>query len=60
LHSFIEAPSRFHAESRMPAFAPPALSHQEIEELAQYIASLRGRDNAEPHFYDTFPPPPRP
>jgi ubiquinol-cytochrome c reductase cytochrome b subunit len=60
LHSFIEAPGRFHAESRMPAFAPPALSHQEIEELAQYMSSLRGRANAEPHFYDTFPPPPSP
>jgi quinol-cytochrome oxidoreductase complex cytochrome b subunit len=60
LHSFLEAPSRFHAESRMPAFAPPALSHQEIEELAQYLAALRGRGNAEPHFYDTFPSPPHP
>jgi mono/diheme cytochrome c family protein len=57
LHSFIEAPGRFHAESRMPAFGPPALSHQEIEELAQYLASLRGRGNGEPHFYDTFPAP---
>lgn len=60
LHSFLEAPSRFHTESRMPAFAPPALSHQEIEELAQYLAALRGRSNAEPHFYDTFPSPPHP
>ncbi len=60
LHSFLEAPSRFHAESRMPAFGPPALSHQEIEELAQYLSALRGRGEAEPHFYDTFPAPPRP
>jgi len=60
LHSFIEMPSRFHSESRMPAFGPPALSHQEIEELAQYMSALRGRSNAEPQFYDTFPSPPRP
>jgi len=60
LHSFIEMPSRFYAESHMPAYGPPTLSHQEIEELAQYMSALRGRTNAEPHFYDTFPPPPRP
>ncbi len=60
LHSFIEAPGRFHAESRMPAFAPPALSHQEIEELAQYLSSLHERGGTEPHFYDTFPAPRRP
>lgn len=57
LHSFLESPSRFHAQSRMPAYGPPALSHQEIEELAQYLASLRGRGDVEPQFYDTFPPP---
>ncbi|HTP26925.1 MAG TPA: c-type cytochrome, partial [Anaeromyxobacteraceae bacterium] len=57
LHSFLEAPSRFHHDSRMPAYGPPALSHQEIEELAQYLASLRGRGEVEPHFYDTFPAP---
>ena len=60
LHSFLESPSRFHAESRMPAFGPPALTHQEIEELAQYLSSLRGREEAPPQFYDTFPPPHRP
>jgi mono/diheme cytochrome c family protein len=62
LHSFMESPSRFHAESRMPAYGPPALSHQEIEELAQYLSSLRGRGGADiaPQFYDTFPPPQRP
>ena len=57
LHSFLESPSRFHAESRMPAFGPPALSHQEIEELAQYLSSLRGRSAEQPQYYDTFPPP---
>ncbi len=62
LHSFLEAPSRFHEASRMPAYGPPALSHQEIEELAQYLSSLRGREGAgvPPQFYDTFPPPRRP
>jgi ubiquinol-cytochrome c reductase cytochrome b subunit len=60
LHSFMEAPSRFHAESRMPAYGPPALTHQEIEELAQYLSSLRGHGNAQPQYYDTFPPPPQP
>jgi ubiquinol-cytochrome c reductase cytochrome b subunit len=60
MHSFLEAPSRFHPESRMPAYGPPALTHQEIEELAQYLATLRGKANAEPHYYDTFPPPPTP
>jgi mono/diheme cytochrome c family protein len=61
MHSFIESPGRFHQESRMPAYGPPALSHQEIEELAQYLATLRGRAAAPPaQFYDTFPPPRRP
>src|SRR5512147_1987056 len=60
LHSFMEAPSRFHAESRMPAFAPPALTHQEIEELSQYLSSLRGRGDVAPQYYDTFPPPRQP
>jgi mono/diheme cytochrome c family protein len=56
----MEAPARFHAESRMPAYGPPALSHQEIEELAQYLTSQRGRGNQAPQFYDTFPPPRQP
>ena len=62
LHSFLESPSRFHAESRMPSYGPPALTHQEIEELAQYLSSRRGRGGATvaPQFYDTFPPPRRP
>ncbi len=62
MHSFMELPSRFHAESRMPAYGPPAMTHQEIEELAQYLATLRGRagPEAKPEFYDTFPEPPAP
>lgn len=60
LHSFLESPSRFHAESRMPAFGPPALTHQEIEELAQYLSSLRGKGDVPPQYYDTFPPPRQP
>jgi mono/diheme cytochrome c family protein len=60
LHSFMEQPGRFHEESRMPAYGPPALSHQEIEELAQYLTTLRGHGDQTPQFYDTFPPPRRP
>jgi ubiquinol-cytochrome c reductase cytochrome b subunit len=60
MHSFMETPARFHEESRMPAYGPPAMTHQEIEELAQYLATLRGRGGVEPQFYDTFPPPRRP
>jgi mono/diheme cytochrome c family protein len=56
----MESPARFHEDSRMPAYAPPALSHQEIEELAQYLATLRGRGDQKAEFYDTFPPPRRP
>jgi quinol-cytochrome oxidoreductase complex cytochrome b subunit len=57
LHSFIEEPRRFHPDSKMPAFGPPTLSHQEIEELAQYLSSLRGPNWAtqQPEFRDTFP-----
>ena len=44
IHSFIESPSRFHPQSRMPSYGPPALTHQEIEELAQYLSTLRGRE----------------
>ena len=59
MHSFIEDPVRFHRDSKMPAFGPPTLSHQEIEELAQYLASLRGPGgaNRQPEFRDTFPEP---
>ena len=57
MHSFIESPARFHTDTRMPAFGPPALSHQEIEEIAQYLASLRAgaAPEIQPQFHDTFP-----
>jgi ubiquinol-cytochrome c reductase cytochrome b subunit len=59
LHSYIEDPVRFHPDSKMPAYGPPTLSHQEIEELARYLASLRGLPalNKQPEFRDTFPEP---
>jgi ubiquinol-cytochrome c reductase cytochrome b subunit len=59
MHSYIEDPVRFHPDSKMPAYGPPTLSHQEIEELARYLASLRGRSalNKQPEFRDTFPEP---
>lgn len=62
LHSFLEDPTRFHPDSKMPAFGPPTLSHQEIEELARYLSSLRGPDGAtrQPEFRDTFPVIPTP
>jgi mono/diheme cytochrome c family protein len=59
MHSYIEDPMRFHPKSEMPAYGPPTLSHQEIEELSQYLASLRGNPalNKQPAFADTFPEP---
>ena len=62
LHSFIEQPGRFHPASRMPAYGPPALTHEEIEELARYLTTLRGKAGAEvqPQFVDTFPAVPSP
>ena len=62
MHSFIEDPARFHTDSKMPAFGPPTLSHQEIEELSQYLGSLRGPNGAtkQPEFRDTFPEPVKP
>jgi ubiquinol-cytochrome c reductase cytochrome b subunit len=56
MHSFIEEPARFHQESFMPPFGPPKLTHGEIEEIAQYLSSLRGSTpDVEPQFRDTFP-----
>ena len=57
LHSYIEAPGRFHPDTKMPAFGPPTLTHEEIEELAQYLSSLRGVGGATvvPQYADTFP-----
>jgi ubiquinol-cytochrome c reductase cytochrome b subunit len=62
MHSFMELPSRFHADSRMPSYAPPAMTHEEIEEIARYLATLRGRGGleAKPQYNDTFPEPPKP
>jgi ubiquinol-cytochrome c reductase cytochrome b subunit len=61
LHSFVEEPERFHPDSKMPAFGPPTLTHQEIEELARYLMTLRGPNgwNKTPEFADTFPEPPK-
>jgi ubiquinol-cytochrome c reductase cytochrome b subunit len=62
LHSFMEEPTRFHADSKMPALGPPVLTHQEIEELTQYLTSLRGPNGlkAQPDYRDTFPEPVKP
>jgi mono/diheme cytochrome c family protein len=62
MHSFIEDPIRFHPDSKMPAYGPPTLSHQEIEELSRYLSSLRGPSNLnkQPSYNDTFPEPPTP
>jgi len=62
MHSYMEEPLRFHADSKMPAFGPPTLTHQEIEEVAQYLASLRGPNGlrTQPEYRDTFPEPVKP
>ena len=62
LHSFLEDPARFHSDSKMPAFGPPTLSHQEIEELSRYLMTLRGPNGAtrQPEYRDTFPEPAKP
>ncbi len=58
LHSFLESPRTFHPESLMPPFGPPVLTHQEIDEIAQYLASLRGPGGKvlRADIHDTFPP----
>lgn len=40
LHEYIENPKGKNPAARMPSFLPP-LSHQEVEWLAQYLATLR-------------------
>lgn len=58
LHSLIEDPARFRGDTtKMPSFGPPNLSHEQVEELAHYMASLRGGAgaNIEPQYQDTFP-----
>lgn len=62
IHSFLEQPALFRGDTtEMPSFGPPTLTHQQIEELAQYLASLRGgpASRAPPEIHDTFPPPRR-
>jgi quinol-cytochrome oxidoreductase complex cytochrome b subunit len=63
LHSFIEAPTRFRSDTtEMPTFGPPTLTHQEIEELAEYLSTLHGHagPSIQPEYHDTFPSvPPR-
>jgi ubiquinol-cytochrome c reductase cytochrome b subunit len=58
LHSFLESPRAFHPGSMMPAFGPPTLTHAEIEEITQYLISLRGPGivPGTPDIHDTFPP----
>ncbi|MGH7584260.1 MAG: cytochrome b N-terminal domain-containing protein [Gemmatimonadales bacterium] len=62
LHSFIEDPERFHPDSKMPDFGPPKLTHEEIEEITRYLATLRGPHwaTAKPEYADTFPEPIKP
>lgn len=57
LHSFIENPVLFRPESEMSGFGPPVLSHQQIEELALYLSTLRGPPGREVpvQLQDTFP-----
>ena len=57
LHSFIENPSGFHTGSKMAAYGPPVLSHQEIEEVSRYLATLHGPPGREvkSDVHDTFP-----
>ncbi len=56
-HSFLENPTYFHPASKMPAYGPPTLTHQEMEEIAQYLGTLRGIAGAakQPQYADTFP-----
>ena len=62
MHSFIEDPNRFHSDSKMPAFGPPTLTHQEIEEITRFLTTLRGTNGVarESDFRDTFPEPIKP
>ena len=62
IHSFVENPLRFHPDSKMSPFGPPALTHQEIEEVARYMSTLRGPPGREvkADIHDTFPDPIKP
>ncbi len=59
LHSFIESPTRFHPDSKMPSYGLPKLSHMEMEEVARYLSTLRGKHamSEAPQIVDTFPEP---
>ncbi len=57
LHSYLEQPRLFRPDGEMPSFGPPTLSHQEVEQLAQYLTTLRGAPGSSrsPAIADTFP-----
>ena len=58
IHGFIEDPRRFRGDTAsMAAFGPPLLSHQEIEEVSQYLTTLRGPPGSDvkADIQDTFP-----
>ena len=59
LHSFIENPARFHPDTKMPSYGLPKLSHMEMEEVARYLSTLRGKHalSEAPQIIDTFPEP---
>ena len=61
MHSFIENPVAFHPDSKMSGFGPPVLSHQEIEEVSRYLATLQGPPGSrlQPELHDTFPDRPK-
>lgn len=57
IHSYLEQPRLFRPDGDMPAFGPPTLTHQEIEQLSQYLVTLRGAPGSQqaPAIADTFP-----
>lgn len=57
LHSFVEDPAHFHPQSEMAPFGPPVLTHEDIEEVARYLATLRGPPGRQlpVEVHDTFP-----
>lgn len=58
----VENSSAFSPDSKMPAYGPPNLSHQEIEERSRDAATLRGPEGGsrQPEFRDTIPDPAKP
>lgn len=57
LHSYVENPGLFHPESDMAPFGPPVLTHEDIEEVARYMGTLRGPPGhrVPVQVHDTFP-----